>query len=93
MQPSVAVRRFVRNVTAPTVSAPVLFVVIASVIVDNDRLEVVLRGEHAGTLAGAKRHAVTLLIVTAQRFGAACVDVTDGAGVPVFFASTTGGAA
>ncbi len=92
MFPCVSPRRSSRNIAPTAVLAPATFVVIASRIVTADRLEVVLRGEHAGTFDGAKRHAVTLLAATAARFGRACVDVTDAAGIPVFAVSTAGGA-
>lgn len=73
------------------------FVVIASRVVSADRLDVVLRGEHEGPLAGAQRHAALLARVVADRFGApACADVLTADGLPVCsvarFPVLTGGA-
>ena len=63
-----------------------MFVVVASRVITADSLAVELRGEHTGTLDGAKRHAVTLAQAVAKRFAvAACADVQTFAGVPVFF--------
>jgi hypothetical protein len=94
VQPSVLVRRASRNSAPAVTTTRAPFVLIASRIISADRLEILLRGEHVGTLDGVRRHAHALLRATSERTGAACcVDVVDFEGSPVFScASTAGGA-
>jgi hypothetical protein len=81
-----SVTRFARrHPPAVALAQPETFVVVASRIVSDDVLVVELRGEHVGTLAGAKRHAVALAQAVAERFGvAACCDVQSIDGLPLF---------
>ncbi len=74
------------------VAAPSFFLV-ASRVVTADRLDVLLRTDHVGDPATVKAAAVALLVATAERCGVpCCVDVVDGRGCPIFFASAAGGA-
>lgn len=71
-----------------------VFVLVTSRVLSADRLAVELRGEHVGTLDGAKRHAVTLAQAVAERFGvASCCDVQSIDGLPLFFVACVAGGA
>ena len=86
MLTSVAPRRALRNTAAPAVLAPESFVVIVSKVIDADHLQVVLRGDHVGTLAGAVAHARTVLAAANEHHGNVSVVVLGHDGMPLFFA-------
>jgi len=67
------------------------FVIIASRVVNSDKMKVILRCQFDGDFDAAKRHATTVASAIADRFScAACCDVTTFDGFPVF--SCTAGA-
>ncbi len=81
----VAPRRIPCNRTPAVVLVPASFVVITSKILDAERLQVALRGVHAGTFDGAKAHAVICAQAIAARFAVATVaEVQDADGIPLF---------
>lgn len=90
MAMSVAVRRSAHKRTLPAVLAPESFAVVVSRVVTQDRVEVAMRRDHAGSVAGARALALRLLAAVACS-GAATVDVLDGHGAPIFFAQAAGG--
>jgi hypothetical protein len=91
MSRSLPVRRSANNAAAIS-AAPAVFVVIGSRPAGADGCITILRGEHEGTLAGAIRHALTILDVLASRYVGLQVDVQvlDCRNVP-HFVCTAGG--
>ena len=93
MSGSLPVRRSAHNAAA-LLAAPAAFVVIASRPAGADGCITILRGDHLGTFAGAKRHALIVLDALVCCYGGIPVDVQvlDGRNVPLFVCTAGGDA-
>ena len=94
MAPSLPFRSRVRNLDARTAAPESLFL-IATRAIDNDRPEVLLRGDLADLApAAVRRHAMLVLNEACARFPGAAIDVQvlNAEGVPQMIVSAGGAA-
>jgi len=84
MQPFVSARRGPFNDGRKSSSTAAVYHVVAARVSSPDAITVVLRGDYAGPLEAAKRHAVGIARVVAERYRCtALAEVLDGGNCPL----------
>lgn len=85
MQTFVSARRGAFNDARKSTSTAAVYHVVAARVSSADALAVVLRGEYAGPLEAAKRHAVGIAHIVAQRYRCTVLaEVLDAGNCPLF---------